>query len=249
MKSLVIALSLVVSAAVAPASDFSNRFTPAILDLETAVQTDDGPGIQAALSRLRLAEASSPPERALSLYAIGYADWRLAFVPGTSTADRKSLLDDAQRQFEAVLAINANHAEAHAMLSSVLGSQIAFARIRAAELGPQSSGEIAKALAVEPNNPRVLLIQGMGLLHTPEEWGGGAAAAEPVLRRAVQLFNGEPPQRPWPNWGRADAHLWLGQTLEKNGNIAAARAEYEEALRLMPQSKFARAMLLRVKAK
>lgn len=249
MKSIVIALSLVASAALAFASDFSSRFTPAILDLETALQSDDGPGMQAALSRLRLAEGSSAPERALSLYAIGYAEWRLSYMPGTAAADRKLLLEDAQKQFEAVLAINANHAEAHAMLSSVLGSQIAFARIRAMVLGPQSSAEISRALAIEPNNPRVLLVQGMGLLHTPEEWGGGAAAAEPVLRRAVQLFNSEPPQRPWPNWGRADAHLWLGQTLEKNGDIAAARAEYEEALRLMPQSKFARAMLLRVKTK
>jgi hypothetical protein len=88
------------------------------------------------------------------------------------------------------------------------------------------------------------MMAGAGLFHTPEEYGGGAAAAEPLLRRSVQSFAAEPQQRPWPNWGRYDAHVWLGEVLEKIGRRDAARGEYEEALKLAPQSAYVRVILL-----
>jgi tetratricopeptide (TPR) repeat protein len=147
---------------------------------------------------------------------------------GVEMDEKKTLIVSARSHLEAALKANPKNAEAHALLSSILGSEIGLAPIRAMVLGPQSSMERDTSLRLEPANPRVLLLAGTNLLHTPEMYGGAA----------------EPAQRPWPNWGRYDAHVWLGQVLEKNDKRDAARAEYEEALKLAPQSGYVRAILL-----
>jgi tetratricopeptide (TPR) repeat protein len=231
-----------------PVQSFSHDWGPAAAALDNASNNDDEAGIRDALTTLTALNATTlvPRERALVEYAIGYGERSLAFHPGDANV-RKQHLVEARKHLEAALEIDDKNGELHALLGSVLGAMIGFERSRGAELGPLSSAEMSRALDLEPNNPRVLLLRGIGLLNTPEEWGGGLAAAEPHLRRAVQLFNSEPPQRPWPNWGRAEAHVWFGKWLEKSGKRDAAITEYEEALKLAPRSQYARAMLARIR--
>ena len=50
------------------------------------------------------------------------------------------------------------------------------------------------------------------------------------------LFDKEPVEKAWPNWGRFDVHAWLGQTLVKKGDFNGARAEYQKALEIAPKS-------------
>jgi tetratricopeptide (TPR) repeat protein len=89
-----------------------------------------------------------------------------------------------------------------------------------------------------------VLGKGIGALHTPAMFGGGMDKAEPLVRQAIELFQQEPPDRPWPNWGRLDAHAWLGQILARRGDRAGARAEYEKALALEPESGWVKHVLL-----
>ena len=56
--------------------------------------------------------------------------------------------------------------------------------------------------------------------------------------------NREPAGRPWPNWGRFDAHAWLGQALGARGDKAAARAEYDAALAIWPGSHWVKNVLI-----
>ena len=44
--------------------------------------------------------------------------------------------------------------------------------------------------------------------------------------------------------GRVDAHAWLGQVLARKGDRAAARAEYDEALALAPNSGWVKNVLV-----
>jgi Flp pilus assembly protein TadD len=111
-------------------------------------------------------------------------------------------------------------------------------------LGPRASGALDKAAEIAPDNPRVVVLQGISAFNTPALFGGGTEKAERLLRRSLTLFAREPADRPWPNWGRFDAHVWLGQALLGKGDRAGARAEYDRALTLAPGSRWVRSVLL-----
>ena len=111
-------------------------------------------------------------------------------------------------------------------------------------LGPEASELRERALRAEPNNPRVVLQAAITMFHTPPQDGGGPDKAEGELRRALALFDREPTGRPWPNWGRFDAHAWLGQALAARGDKAGARAEYNLALEQWPNSGWVNRVLL-----
>jgi Flp pilus assembly protein TadD len=111
-------------------------------------------------------------------------------------------------------------------------------------LGPMASRSLDRAAKAEPANPRVLLLQGVSAYNTPAMFGGDLGDAERLLRRSLEVLSREPADKPWPNWGRFDAHVWLGQTLLKKGDKAGARAEYDKALAIAPDSGWLRYALI-----
>ena len=61
-------------------------------------------------------------------------------------------------------------------------------------------------------NPRPEYLQGVSLYYTPEQFGGGSAAAKPLLEKSLTKFNlFEPDNDLMPNWGRE----MVEQMLEK----------------------------------
>jgi tetratricopeptide (TPR) repeat protein len=213
--------------------------------LERAVLEDDADGIaRLRADFLRLAANESGPERALAQYTVAYADWRLSFNPSIAGKAQTGYLDEAETQLKAALKLTPNSAETLALLSSVYGAKIAHSPISGILLGPRSSDAIDGALKIAPDNARLLLTKGVGKFNTPSTFGGSVKEAESYLRRALDAFTIEPPDKAWPNWGRFDAHAWLGQVLAKTKNRAGARAEYDEALKIAPKSGWVRYVLV-----
>ena len=226
-----------------PGQDDSwNKLTARI---EQAVLSDDVTTLkQCRAELLRIQTAPGGSARPLVAYAVAYVGWRLAFNPAISEKEQGDFLDEAETQLKAALTIDPNSAESLALLSGVYGGKIAHSSIRGIVLGPRSSSAIESAANLEPNNPRVLLSQGIGKFNTPAMFGGSDSAAEALIRRALAAFRSEPADKAWPNWGRFDAHAWLGQILAKRGDKTGARSEYEQALAIAPQSGWVQHVLL-----
>ena len=185
------------------------------------------------LGRVATAGADEPMVR----YTLAYAAYRMVPLPDVSEKDRTDLLNDAVTQLQQVIKANPNDAEAHALLGSVYGLQIAQSPlIRGMTLGPRANGALDRAAEIESRNPRVLLLQGVSAFNTPAMFGGGTDKAEQHLRRSLERYAAEPSDKAWPNWGRFDAHVWLGQALLEKGDRAGARAEYDKARALAPKS-------------
>ena len=168
----------------------------------------------------------------------------LAVIPSTAKKEQDDMLQEATTHLEAAIKANPRDAEAMGLLSSVYGLRIGLSPDLGMTLGPPASEILDRALKIAPNNPRLQLIRGETLFHTPPEYGGSMKDAETALRHALDLFDKEPASTPWPNWGRFDAHVWLGQALAARTDKAGARAQYEKALQIAPNSAWVKYSLL-----
>jgi tetratricopeptide (TPR) repeat protein len=215
--------------------------------IERAVAQGAAADLRAIHSDLlrRLAPPVDAAREGALRYTAAYAAWRLATVPAVSKEERGDLLDGAVSQLQQAVKRDPKDAESHALLGSVYGLQIAESPMTGGmRLGPRASAALDRAASLEPGNPRVLLLQGVSAFNTPAMFGGGSGKAETLLRRSLERFAAEPIAKAWPAWGRFDAHVWLGQTLAGKGHRAAAKAEYDKALAITPNSGWVKHVLL-----
>lgn len=217
--------------------------------LEHAALNDDAEGVKDARAEaMRMLAAAPKSEQApLLRYTVAYAGWRLAYSAKLTAAEQTAMLADAESQLIQSITANGSFADAHGLLASVYGALMSRNPDLGQTLGASAGETMGRAMSLGRNNPRIAVLRGVSRLNTPPEYGGDAAEAEAQLRRALQLFEKEPPSRPWPNWGRYDAHVWLGQALARRGDVDGARAEYKAALAIAPANGKAKGLLERLK--
>jgi hypothetical protein len=78
--------------------------------------------------------------------------------------------------------------------------------------GPRAAEALAKARTLDPNNPRIYMLEGQDKLFTPEQFGGSRAEARNLFETSLKKFNEYKPQSSiHPNWGRSQVQYFLGQ--------------------------------------
>lgn len=238
--SAVTALRVALLLGLLAAPGFADRFQPAVSlgDLEAL----DSARLE--IQRSIAVGGAGPATLAEWRYDWAYLNWRMGQVlRDVDPKRRKRLLKEAQKQLDLVLSAEPENAEAHALRGSVIGDRIEGG-LSGALLGPKAGSSLDAALELAPENPRVVLQQGISSFFTPRTFGGGREAALRELRRAVELFEAQPESQPWPDWGRVDALAWLGQVLEEQSEMEEARALYERALSLEPRNAWVRRLLM-----
>ncbi|KAA2245626.1 hypothetical protein F0L74_06635 [Chitinophaga agrisoli] len=146
----------------------------------------------------------------LPYYYAAFAQVMTAFVQ-----EDKSKIDPLADRAEA----NINKADSLKKNSDEIAcikSLVASARImvdppsRGAQYGPESGMMIQKAKQLNPENPRVYLLEGQALYFTPEAYGGDKAKARETLQVALQKFAAfKPASNIEPHWGEAQAKQLL----------------------------------------
>lgn len=127
--------------------------------------------------------------------------------------------------------------EALALLASVRGMQAGYSPIQGAYYGKLSRNAIAQAKKLQPNHPRVLLIDGILAYQTPALFGGSTQTALNQLNAAVQAFS-QPCQQIC--WGEAEALVWRGLARSAAGDTTGAKADWSQALVLAPDYAWAK---------
>ena len=178
--------------------------------------------------------------RALALYRSAWI-----YTGRKRTDDAKRALDAADDLLDRAISTSPT-ADALALRSAVLGQLIGLSGnpLSGMRLGPKAGGLMDRAKDTEPTNPRVWLLSGMSAMFTPKAFGGGMDKAEQELRKSLALFETDRPATPVPSWGHADAYIWLGQVLQKNGKVDDARAAYQKALEIQPGNQWVQRVLL-----
>ena len=101
----------------------------------------------------------------------------------------------------------------------ILRANLANARIavspsfRWMKYGSRIDKALNVARKLNPENPRVALLDGQSIFYTPEMFGGGKAKSKPVLEKSIQQFaKFKPASIIHPNWGVMTAKWMLSQT-------------------------------------
>jgi tetratricopeptide (TPR) repeat protein len=152
-----------------------------------------------------------------------------AFSQHNQKKDAERALEDAITSVQRAIAINDKSADAHSMLADLYGRKFSFGGFMAgAKFGPKSDAENKKALALDPNNPRVHASLGRQYLHAPKMFGGDIDKAIAQFKQSTEVD---------PN--SDEAFVWLSVAYRKKGDVASADRALQEALRLNPQSQLA----------
>jgi hypothetical protein len=78
--------------------------------------------------------------------------------------------------------------------------------------GPKAAEALQTAKKLNPENPRVLLLEAQDKYFTPEQFGGSKAEAKKLFEEALQKYTVFKPATPLdPVWGKPTAQYFLGQ--------------------------------------
>lgn len=188
--------------------------------------------IDQAIALVERALAQTPTDSVLQHYR-GFAWYRKGTVLNAMKRHKeaKAALDTAERAL-ARAGKTLDWPENAALTGAALGQKIAAggSPLTAMRLGPRANGELDRALASGPRNPRVYLIRGIGALFKPKLFGGGTDKAAAELERALAAFQTDSARAPLPTWGRVEVYQWLGVVRTRQGRVADARAAYMRVL-------------------
>jgi tetratricopeptide (TPR) repeat protein len=224
-------------------ADAANELDDGVARAQYAYFTGDSRSLEEALALIDGLEVPANLNRSKEYYS-AYGRWKLAQLymdaaaqpRGDKGAARSAASKAAQgciQHSQALLKIDPRVAEGHA-----------FAAVCGVATQPSGnclrSKALRTALELEPNNPRVKLIEAIcfrGDNHSPVELFD-------KLREVVTAFDTAPVSRPGnPDWGQAEALVMLGEVQLQRGDALAARDMIEKALVIAPDYRKAQGLL------
>ncbi|NBC64509.1 MAG: tetratricopeptide repeat protein [Bacteroidetes bacterium] len=178
-------------------------------------------------------------------YYAGLAHYRLnTMFDQLSKKRRDKHLDQAQKMLEKAVELRSEFPDAYALSAGVYGMK-STGMFSGMKYGPKSESAMDKALAQNPDNPRVRMLNGVGLLNKPSMFGGSVTGAIEEFKVAGDLFTTYEPENEYlPTWGHAENYAWLGQAYEQNKQPEKAKQAYEKALAINPNYQWVKKVLL-----
>lgn len=78
--------------------------------------------------------------------------------------------------------------------------------------GPEAQAMLDEAKQLNPENPRIYVLEAQDKYYTPEQFGGSKEEAKTLFEKAQQLYNSFKPETSiHPNWGKSQVEYFLSQ--------------------------------------
>ncbi len=124
-----------------------------------------------------------------------------------SNSKKDEFYDKAELLINKADSISPNNSEIYVMKAWIMSMKISVdPASRGQKYGMQSAMFNSKAVELDKENPRAYFMKGQGTMYTPEQFGGGAAKALPILEQAVAKYKTfKPSSSIMPRWGEPQA--------------------------------------------
>jgi hypothetical protein len=221
------------------------------LDTEGQIQyafyTEDVRALANLAARLDAKSGTDP----LQGYYAALTYYRLALTVAARDKPRAAnAAEHCVANLEPVLQARADWADAFALQGACFGSVAELKPLRAPFAGPHSRSQLARALELEPHNPRALLLDGG--LHYERPQGAGQAGKKRVcgeLQAAVAAFEAaRVDEEHVPEWGAAEGYTSRARCDLDRGDVGSARDALERALLIAPDFQLARRLIAHITA-
>jgi tetratricopeptide (TPR) repeat protein len=176
-------------------------------------------------------------------YYLALNNYRISTILYENKEMSEKYLESSKELIQKSIAGKDDFAESHALFTSILGMEIGFKPQLGMTNGIQSGREIEKAKKLAPENPRVYMIDGTGKLYTPVMFGGGIDKAIGLFEKAAELFLQEKDMGIYPDWGRDEVYVWLGNAYKEKKEDSTATEYYKKALEVNPDCGWAKVLL------
>lgn len=176
-------------------------------------------------------------------YLVAYARFRQALAAGDDRAAARGYLDGCIAELEAWLARHPPDAEARALLGSCYGISTRYHRLGMARRGLEARRQMAIARQLAPDNPWVVLQDGLADYATPRLFGGDRQRGISKVERSTALFAGIVADSRAAGRGATEAWLQLARMYAETGRPADAAGAIARAEALAPERDTAPARL------
>jgi hypothetical protein len=139
-------------------------------------------------------------------------------MPGAMNGGMAETLDPIADKAEALLnkadELNPNNSEIYIIRKMIATLRmVADPMARYMKYGPEAAQALAKAKKLDPENPRVYLLEGQDKLFTPEQYGGSKTEAKKLLELALAKYDSfKASSTIVPAWGKNMTQYYLAQT-------------------------------------
>jgi hypothetical protein len=134
-------------------------------------------------------------------------------MAGGDASKTDPIADRAESLLNKAAALTPDNAELHVVRKMIANLRMmADPMNRYMTYGPQGAQALAKAKELDPQNPRVTLLEAQDKYYTPEQFGGSKEEAKKLFEETVKRLDAHKPQTAiHPHWGRPVAQYFLGQ--------------------------------------
>ena len=220
MKKIMIAMIALAISVAASAQMDNEKFVKAmeknIALADSARTAQDWIDVTAAFERITEAEKT----QWLPYYYAAYGhvmagtmslDMNNLFGNNTEKTDPKA--DAAQKALDKAISLSKETSETWVikkMIASLRMLGDVMNRYMTAGVDATTALETAKKL--DPNNPRVYLLEGQDKFNTPAEYGGSKEEGKKLFNKAKELYGSFKPESSiHPSWGLGQVYYWLSQ--------------------------------------
>jgi len=193
-------------------SRYVNEMKKNLVLIDSAQNVGDYLTVANSFERIALAEK----DKWLPYYYISMV-YTLASFTDTLKDKKDGYLDKADVFVNIADSLQPDESEIYTLKGMIAQARMVIDPMnRWQKYGSAYTQNFKKATELDTLNPRPDYLIGVGLFHTPEQFGGGPAAAKPVLERSLAKYDAfVPANELMPNWGRQMVESLLAQIKER----------------------------------
>jgi hypothetical protein len=137
----------------------------------------------------------------------------LACYVDSSAAARDNYLDKAVQFISKADSLEPDNSEIYTLKGMIAQGRMQIDPMnRWQKYGPAANAAFEKAMAIDTLNPRPEYLIGIATYYTPEQFGGGAANAKPILEKSLKKYEQfQPAGELMPAWGKTQVEKLLAK--------------------------------------